>query len=108
MKADRSRISPPTWFTRSWLRTFRKCCPRLVFKEKPINTRAGGWFSVRIMPYRTFENRIDGVVITFTDISVSKKLEAVLRESEREMKAHFKQMTLAFALFKSMFKDGRW
>jgi len=79
----------------------------LAFKEKPINTRDGHWFSVRIMPYRTFENRIDGVVITFMDISVAKKLEAVLRESEREMKAHFKHMTNAFALFESVFNgDG--
>ena len=34
---------------------------------------------VKIMPYRTLDNVIDGVVITFTDISVSKKLEAELR-----------------------------
>ncbi len=59
------------------------------------------------MPYRTLDNRIDGVVITFTDISVAKKLEAVLRESEREMKALFKHMTNAFALFESVFdEDG--
>jgi two-component system CheB/CheR fusion protein len=78
----------------------------LAFKEKPIHTHDGHWYSVRIMPYRTFENRIDGVVITFTDISVSKKLEAVLRESEREMKAHFTHMTNAFVLFESVFNEG--
>ena len=31
------------------------------------------------MPYRTLDNRIDGVVITFLDITVAKKLEAKLR-----------------------------
>ncbi|CAK0753015.1 two-component system, chemotaxis family, CheB/CheR fusion protein [Gammaproteobacteria bacterium] len=54
----------------------------LSFSEKHIPTRDGRWFSVRIMPYRTLENRIDGVVITFTDISTVKmlqlKLEAAL------------------------------
>jgi len=81
----------------------------LVFKEKPINTRDGRWFSVRIMPYRTFENRIDGVVITFTNISIAKKLEAVLREGEREMKALFKLMPNAFALFDSIYnEDGNF
>jgi hypothetical protein len=35
------------------------------------------------MPYRTLENRIDGVVITFTDISAAKALEARLREALR-------------------------
>ena len=33
------------------------------------------WFTVRIMPYRTQANRIDGVVITFVDISTAKALE---------------------------------
>jgi two-component system CheB/CheR fusion protein len=31
------------------------------------------------MPYRTLDNMIDGVVITFTDITVIKQLEAQLR-----------------------------
>ena len=31
------------------------------------------------MPYRTLENVIDGVVITFNDISRAKQLEAELR-----------------------------
>jgi chemotaxis methyl-accepting protein methylase len=51
----------------------------LVFSEKQISTGDGRWFMVRIMPYRTLENMIDGVVITFIDITVSKTLEAELR-----------------------------
>lgn len=38
------------------------------------------WYSVRIMPYRTLENQIDGVVITFSDITVAKSLEIKLKE----------------------------
>jgi len=34
---------------------------------------------VRIMPYRTLDDRIDGVVITFADITSAKTLEASLR-----------------------------
>jgi two-component system CheB/CheR fusion protein len=52
----------------------------LVFKEKPVKTVDGRWFTVRIMPYRTVDNRIDGVVTTFMDITVAKTLEAKLRE----------------------------
>ena len=33
-----------------------------------------------IMPYRTLDDRIDGLVITFADITVAKKLETQLRE----------------------------
>ena len=40
---------------------------------------------VRIIPYRTLDNRIDGVVITFTDVTVSKKLEAELRTTQSAM-----------------------
>jgi two-component system CheB/CheR fusion protein len=35
------------------------------------------------MPYRTYENRIDGVVITFTEVTVAKRLEQALREAEQ-------------------------
>ncbi|HKS35629.1 MAG TPA: chemotaxis protein CheB, partial [Verrucomicrobiae bacterium] len=40
----------------------------LVFKEVKVQSRDGRWFLMRIMPYRTIENVIDGVVITFVDI----------------------------------------
>ena len=52
---------------------------KLVFAEKPVNTGDGRWFTVRIMPSRTLDDRIDGVVITFADITVAKNLEAQLR-----------------------------
>lgn len=51
----------------------------LVFREGQIPTRDGRWFLIRIMPYRTLENVIDGVVITCSDITVSKQLESKLR-----------------------------
>ncbi len=52
---------------------------RLVAVEKSIDAKDGRWFTVRIMPYRTLDERVDGVVITFADITVAKKLEASLR-----------------------------
>lgn len=58
----------------------------LVFKETQVPTHDDRWFIVRIMPYRTLENKIDGVVITFTDITVSKKLEFELRKTEANLK----------------------
>ncbi len=53
----------------------------LIFQEREVASHDGRWFTVRIMPYRTQSNRIDGVVITFIDISVAKALEATLRET---------------------------
>ena len=57
----------------------REVLRTLMFSEKQVPTQDGRWFSVRIMPYRTMDNVIDGIVITFIDVSVAKRLEAELR-----------------------------
>ena len=44
----------------------------LVSLEKDIATTDDRWFSVRIMPYRRLDNVIDGVVITFVEITEKK------------------------------------
>ncbi len=41
----------------------------LTPREVEIRTEDGRWSVRRIMPYRTLDNRIDGVVITFVDIT---------------------------------------
>jgi two-component system, chemotaxis family, CheB/CheR fusion protein len=53
----------------------------LASAEKQIETTEGHWYTVRIMPYRTASNVIQGVVITFIDISASKELELRLRKA---------------------------
>ena len=65
----------------------REVLRTLVVKEMPIVTHDGRWFSVRIMPYRTLDNRIDGVVITFIDITAAKKLEVTLRQAQASQEA---------------------
>jgi chemotaxis methyl-accepting protein methylase len=57
----------------------REVLRKLTALEKPISARDSRWFTVRIMPYRTADDRIDGVVITFADITAAKTLEAKLR-----------------------------
>jgi two-component system CheB/CheR fusion protein len=44
----------------------------LVFKERELQTKEGNWYLMRIHPYRTLENVIEGAVITFVDISTLK------------------------------------
>jgi two-component system CheB/CheR fusion protein len=60
----------------------REVLRTLVSTEKPAAARDGLWFTVRIMPYRTLDDRIDGVVITFADITAAKALEAKLRAKQ--------------------------
>jgi two-component system CheB/CheR fusion protein len=55
----------------------------LIFTEKQIPARDGRWFSTRIMPYRTFDDRIDGLVITFINITDSKQIEESVNETSQ-------------------------
>jgi two-component system CheB/CheR fusion protein len=41
----------------------------LAAKEQTVRTKEGRWYLSRLIPYRTIDNIIDGVVITFTDIT---------------------------------------
>lgn len=54
----------------------------LNFRENQVCTADGRWYRVRIMPYRTQDNVIDGVVVTFIDITAIKELEAQLRKRQ--------------------------
>lgn len=60
----------------------------LAFHEEQVPTRGKQWYRVRIMPYRTLDNRISGVVITFMDITASKLLESQLRMAQAGLEAH--------------------
>jgi two-component system CheB/CheR fusion protein len=68
----------------------REVLRTLAFSEKQITATDGRWFSVRIMPYRTMEDIIAGVVITFSNITAAKTLEAELREENARLKKHMK------------------
>ena len=56
----------------------------LVPFEQELRTTLGTWYLVRIQPYRTLENVIEGVVLTFTDITQRIKVEAAVQQA-REM-----------------------
>jgi two-component system, chemotaxis family, CheB/CheR fusion protein len=50
----------------------------LVSKGGPVRTKDGRWYLNQVIPYRTLDNLIDGVVVTFTDISEQKIAESIL------------------------------
>jgi two-component system, chemotaxis family, CheB/CheR fusion protein len=54
---------------------------------KSVAANDGRWFSVRIMPYRTLANAVNGAVLTFVDISTAKALEFRLRETQLPLSA---------------------
>ena len=64
----------------------RQVIKTLTSIETSISTNNDKWFNVRIMPYRTLDDRIDGLVMTFTDITKAKKLEQELKEANEALR----------------------
>lgn len=56
---------------------------RLAPLETTMQAASGEWYALRILPYRTLDNYIRGAVITFTDITGLKTLDAQLQASTR-------------------------
>ena len=71
----------------------REVLHTLVYSEKKISATDGRWFTVRIMPYRTQENRIDGVVITFFDITEAKKNEQSMQDYDESFRFLFEAIS---------------
>ena len=59
-------------------KTLRSLAPT----EKEVQTRDGRWHTMRTLPYRTLDDRIDGVVVTFSDVTRLKHIEQQRRELE--------------------------
>ncbi len=65
----------------------REVLDTLNTKEKEVQTKEGRWFRLKVLPYRTVENVIDGVVMTFSDIDEQKKVQEKLKELTMEARA---------------------
>jgi two-component system, chemotaxis family, CheB/CheR fusion protein len=46
----------------------------------------GSWFLARLLPYRTLDHKIDGVVLTFVDITARRQTEEQLREQAARLR----------------------
>ena len=54
--------------------------------EREVATRDGRWYMMRLLPYRTSEDRINGTVLTFIDITKRKLAEESLRRSDERLR----------------------
>lgn len=64
----------------------RKVLRDLATSEREVRGRDGSWYLTRLRPYRTVEDKIDGVVVTFVDIGERRRTADALRESESRMR----------------------
>jgi two-component system CheB/CheR fusion protein len=67
---------------------------KLTHKQIEVQTVTGQWYKMRILPYRTTDNRIAGAVLTFSAIDEQKKSQEVLQTTIREME-HTRELVRA-------------
>lgn len=60
----------------------REVLVSLVPRETEVQVRGGAWYLLRILPYRTQDNVVQGAVILFVDITEQRRMQAALREAE--------------------------
>ncbi len=63
-----------------FMEDIRRVLINLAPVEKEISTKEGKWFHMKILPYRTVNNVVEGIVITFLDIDEKKKFEDKLKK----------------------------
>ena len=59
----------------------------LVPTEREVTSQAGRWYLGQVRPYRTMDDRIDGVAISFVDITAIKQTAEALRNSEARFRS---------------------
>jgi len=53
--------------------------------EREIRSREGGWYLVRFRPYRTVDDKIDGLVATFIDVTERRNMQDALRTANQKL-----------------------
>ena len=59
---------------------------QVQIRQREVRDRAGRWLLLRIHPYRTIDNKIDGAVLLFLDIDEIKRSHEVLRERDAQLR----------------------
>jgi two-component system CheB/CheR fusion protein len=75
--------------------------------EREIQSSSQRWYLMRMRPYRTLDDKIDGVVITFVDVTARREVEAALRDREERLRQKQELIELSLEpIFVWDFDDG--
>jgi two-component system CheB/CheR fusion protein len=77
-------------------------------KEVEVQRKDGYWFNMRISPYRTAQNVINGLVVSFLDINEQKKATALLRETTDYLDNLFNYASAPITVWNSDLKITRF
>lgn len=76
----------------------------LSVKELDVQTQGGYWYTLRIRPYRTSENQIDGVVLVLLDIDALKRSSATLEDARNYAEAIVETVQVPLLVLESNFR----
>ena len=54
----------------------------LAPREREVRTAGGKWYTMRMLPYRTLDNVVEGVAVTFVDITETKQAREALEDAQ--------------------------
>ncbi|MBD1867232.1 PAS domain-containing protein [Cyanobacteria bacterium FACHB-471] len=76
----------------------------LSVKELEVQTQGGHWYTLRMRPYRTTENQIDGVVMVLLDIDAVKRSAATLEAARNYAEAIVETVQVPLLVLESDFR----
>jgi PAS domain S-box-containing protein len=79
----------------------RSVLSTLQMAEREVETNDGRWFLARIFPYQTVKQEVDGVVLTFVDVTPLKLAEAQLKLLNQELEQRVEERTRELNLAKN-------
>jgi two-component system CheB/CheR fusion protein len=75
--------------------------------RREVRSRNGRWYETRLRPYRSADDKVDGVVITLLDVTERREVEQALRDSEQRLRREKRLVELARdPIFIWDFEDG--
>ena len=77
------------------------CIDSIALVEREVQDRQGRWYSLRIRPYRSVDNKIDGAVLALFDVDAPKRYEASVRSALQLAEALLLETTTPAALLDS-------
>ena len=76
----------------------RTVLQHLIPVEREVESHSGRWYLRRTLPYRTSEDHIEGVVITFVDIGARKRSELEVLKAHERVQGVLEQMPTAIVI----------
>jgi two-component system, chemotaxis family, CheB/CheR fusion protein len=64
-------------------------------QEREVRDTGGHWYSLRVRPYLTLDNKVDGAVIVLVDIDTLKRSEQALRETHAQLRSRAEELEQA-------------